>query len=514
MVYVCRKGLSKKHRTKRVADVSAAAVHKWVMRKPRSRLGAESGEGLKRLKAIKVDLGGDGGVRSVQSMFIEATKIREQFGLEISENEIIKGLVHEIKPPSAGKVVRDMLKKDTREARRARKRLEHFHDLLMEMAVTFKEAGELGMGAPKPAGNDQNNPRGGGKGKGRGNNDPKGPEPGQNLKGKGNQRGGKVNPKGGSGNDERKVPKGDGRCVYCGERHFVKDCPKVPPEKRKWTWKQHLKAKEQSGDGDRSSGPRGTAKAGEDAPGKPTPRGEKKSKGTAEATSNTSNDPAGGKKKLLASTNQNEQEALCADGTAKVGPIDGFYTCDGGCDRATVGHHFAKKIEESGVKMEFFKEPRLATLANGAKVPAIIGQFVSDIELLTSAGIVELPGTTVDILKGPEQGNLLYIGREEESRLCLKSYRDQLAEVALRTASLERNEPVAVSNPNAKTGSPQKRKPEISAKPARKPAAKPDAGGGVKRRLGKTCDPAPLKAVESDGFAFASEGSWKALDGI
>ena len=56
--------------------------------------------------------------------------------------------------------------------------------------------------------------------------------------------------------------------------------------------------------------------------------------------------------------------------------------------------------------MQYYETPRLATLADGAKVPSILGEFVANIELRTIAGVVELPNTTIDILQGPEKGNL------------------------------------------------------------------------------------------------------------
>ena len=40
-----------------------------------------------------------------------------------------------------------------------------------------------------------------------------------------------------------RVPKGDGKCVYCEGKHFVKDCSTLPKERKKWTRSQHLAAK-------------------------------------------------------------------------------------------------------------------------------------------------------------------------------------------------------------------------------------------------------------------------------
>ena len=53
---------------------------------------------------------------------------------------------------------------------------------------------------------------------------------------------------------------------------------------------------------------------------------------------------------------------------------------------------------------------------------------------------MELPQSEIDILKGPEKGNLLYIGQEEERRLHLKSYKQQLEELALRGQGEDSND--------------------------------------------------------------------------
>ena len=99
----------------------------------------------------------------------------------------------------------------------------------------------------------------------------------------------------------------------------------MPPEKKNWTWQQHLNAKKPSGQ--QPKGP------GKNAGGPKKPGGEKKSKVGSDTPS------PGGEKKLLSAEPEagstTEQESLCADGVAKVGPVAGYYTCDGGCDRAT-----------------------------------------------------------------------------------------------------------------------------------------------------------------------------------
>ena len=66
----------------------------------------------------------------------------------------------------------------------------------------------------------------------------------------------------------------------------------------------------------------------------------------------------GGEKKLLGagSTDLRVVTSLCADGTAKVDPVmTGYYVCDGGCDRVTVGTVYVKELEEVGVKMTYYE---------------------------------------------------------------------------------------------------------------------------------------------------------------
>ena len=160
--YICRKGLKKRYRSKNPATVPAARIHKWVMRKKRNRLGAEDGEGLKKLKAVRIDLSGEGGVRSVQTAFIEIRKIRKEHKIQLKEEEIIKNLGYELKPLSTRTVIKNILKQDNRQSNKARKRLDKYHDLLMQFAKTFQEASELGLVAPKeqkPNPKNSKNPR-------------------------------------------------------------------------------------------------------------------------------------------------------------------------------------------------------------------------------------------------------------------------------------------------------------------------------------------------------------------
>ena len=72
----------------------------------------------------------------------------------------------------------------------------------------------------------------------------------------------------------------------------------------------------------------------------------------------------------------------------------------------------------------------LATLANGETKPIITGFLKTDLEVETPAGKVILPDWHIDVMQGPSKECLLYLGQREEQELKLKSYRDQLTEVA------------------------------------------------------------------------------------
>ena len=71
-----------------------------------------------------------------------------------------------------------------------------------------------------------------------------------------------------------------------------------------------------------------------------------------------------------------------------------------------------------------------AKLADGTLKPLISGYCVANVVLKTKAGKVLLPQTHIDILQGPEDGNLLYVGQVEEARLGLRSFKAQIESLA------------------------------------------------------------------------------------
>ena len=215
---------------------------------------------------------------------------------------------------------------DDEHAEEAKSSLKKFHDLLMDIAESCEDTRELGLLTKAP--------------------NKKTPKPRENPK----PRGGKPkerrnNPKAGEGKeeDERVIkkeykPRNGGTCIFCGGDHFVKFCPKVPKSKKNWTFQQHLEAKRKT---EENAGTENTRNR-KTSDGNPGGRKTRKS-------GKDSGNPGGGKKRLekrqenlLGEKEKTQQDTLCADGAAKVGPVSGFYTFDGGCDRATVGDAHAK----------------------------------------------------------------------------------------------------------------------------------------------------------------------------
>ena len=206
-------------------------------------------------------------------------------------------------------------------------------------------------------------------------------------------------------------------------------------------------------------------------------------------------------------------EQLQADGPAEVGGVKGFWTADGGCNKATVSAAYAEKLEKTGVKIVKYKDWKTAMLADGTTKPMISGYCVADVVLKTKAGSVVLPKTHIDVLQGPEVGNMLYMGQVEEERLGLRSYRSQIEELANDIKEGRKKPPTA---PKKALGRHDVRETTL------------DGGGGPKTvrfemgqqpvykrrlRLGHRFDefghlPGPVKA---DGHVFVNEAGWKAL---
>ena len=72
--------------------------------------------------------------------------------------------------------------------------------------------------------------------------------------------------------------------------------------------------------------------------------------------------------------------------------------------------------------------------------------------LITKAGEMFLNKTHIDVLQGPEQGNLLYIGKAEEKRLGLRSYKEQVENLAKEIKNGSKKQPGAVKRAKATAG--------------------------------------------------------------
>lgn len=56
LLYICQYKLDKKYRTSNPAQVSALAVHQWVMKHKKDKLDMEDSKWIKRLKGFKLAL--------------------------------------------------------------------------------------------------------------------------------------------------------------------------------------------------------------------------------------------------------------------------------------------------------------------------------------------------------------------------------------------------------------------------------------------------------------------------
>ena len=129
------------------------------------------------------------------------------------------------------------------------------------------------------------------------------------------------------------------------------------------------------------------------------------------------------------------------------------------------------------------------------------------------AGEVLLDQTHIDVLQGPEVGNLLYIGKAEERRLGLSSFKDQLEALAGEIKDGKKEQPSA---PKRAKGSPCLQSVQIDEEGklrtvrfevGQQPAYKRRLQLGV---VDDECGAMPGQ-IKADGYAFAGERNWKAL---
>ena len=161
------------------------------------------------------------------------------------------------------------------------------------------------------------------------------------------------------------------------------------------------------------------------------------------------------------------------------------------------------QLQKAGVKVHYYDKVKPAKLCDGSLKDSIIGCCLADVELVTRAGIVILPRTHIDILQGPEQANLLYLGKVEEKRLRIKTYAEQLEEVAVKARAEGRE---ARFDPLFEEGNSTEdslRSGDNHAKCQKKKTALPESplASGTKNQV----------EVHADGELYVGEHNWQTL---
>ena len=334
---------------------------------------------------------------------------------------------------------------------------------------------------------------------------------GRNQKGAGQEGDGPPKPKGnegpakpGAGGQDK--PGTDGSkvypCAWCGGKHKQDKCPTIPEQMKIWPWWKVKKEKRRTEKASRSSRKGGAVT---------DPPGGGKNVRFKKETEEIPGGETAAKKNRLGSRKQakggtNEADEVGADGTALVGGVSGFYKADGGCDQATVGTHYAEQLAKSGVEIFNYEKPKPAKLADGSVQNLITGFCIADIELVTKAGTVVLPRSHIDVLQGPESANLIYIGEAEEKRLQLKSYAQQLEELAKKgggRADTTATAKVEATNGKHKCAYSQV---EVNGEPRLRFRGAAEASVDVAAKAALNGKP-----VTSDGEACVGQHNWKVL---
>ena len=188
---------------------------------------------------------------------------------------------------------------------------------------------------------------------------------------------------------------------------------------------------------------------------------------------------------------------------AHVGGVEGYYTCDGGCDKATVTDAYAKEIIKAVGAYHEYDRPLMATLANGETKPIIKGYIRADVEVTTPAGNVVLTNWHVDVMQGPTSEKLLYMGQREERELNLKSYKEQLTELAQKSKKAKKA--LNVDSPADETTNTRV---QIDGK-MRKVIFNPGQQPMFKRRLATGLEnDTPNAQTMDDGTLFVNKDGW------
>ena len=96
--YVCKHLLSPRYRTDKPESVSALAIHRWALGRTKAVIATDDNKGIKEIKALRIALSGEFGVRNVQKVFMELAEIRRKYRLKTNEKEIVKWLSYNITP--------------------------------------------------------------------------------------------------------------------------------------------------------------------------------------------------------------------------------------------------------------------------------------------------------------------------------------------------------------------------------------------------------------------------------
>ena len=163
----------------------------------------------------------------------------------------------------------------------------------------------------------------------------------------------------------------------------------------------------------------------------------------------------------------------------------------------------------AGTEIIKYPEPLSATLIDGSSGPAVTAYVVANVVLTTKCGEVVLPRTHIDVLEGPEKNKLLYIGQAEEKRLNLRTFADQLEDLA-RDASEEGNPVHVTSGQVVEEGVVRKNGSAGGKDTLQLPSSK-----RYKRRLSveerEPIDEPPVEEILPDGKLFAGEEHWRVL---
>ena len=130
LMQICRLELPKKYRTKKPENVSAMAVHRWVMGATKLPIDLEDAEGVRKMRALKCTIDAHEGLRNVQQLFMKVFEYQKTYHMKTSEEEIVNWLSNGIQPTQVKYTVLNALKVDGNKGRARRKRLTTFHRLL------------------------------------------------------------------------------------------------------------------------------------------------------------------------------------------------------------------------------------------------------------------------------------------------------------------------------------------------------------------------------------------------